>query len=103
MRLHAEELGIELGREDRAYLEYAMFAALRQYLPQVACLYVCLRRSGVRRDTVTCVAAAELIPSGRAVAVRRTRHPRAAIDRVARDLRTRVRDRLPASHPPRRA
>jgi len=93
MRIETRELGIELTRGGHAYLEYAVFGALRQFVPQVDLVNVCLRRNGLG-DGITCVMAADLLPSGRAVAVLRAKHPYAAIDRAAARLRDRIEQRV---------
>ncbi len=95
MRIETRELGIDLKREGHQYLEYAVFGALRQFVPQVDLVTVCLRRHGPEA-AVTCVMAAQLLPSGRAVAVLRARHPYAAIDRAAAELRDRIGERASA-------
>ncbi len=92
MRIKTRELGIDLKREGRQYLEYAVFGALRQFVPSVDMVSVCLRRNGPEA-AVTCVMVAELLPSGRAVAALRARHPYAAIDRAAAELRNRIGER----------
>ncbi len=89
MHIETRELGVELTREGHAYLEYAVFGALRQFVPRVDRVRVCLRRSAPEA-AVTCVMVAELRPSGRAVAMLRADHPYAAIDRAAADLRERI-------------
>jgi ribosome-associated translation inhibitor RaiA len=95
MRVATQGLGIELKREGHAYLEYAVFAALREFLPQIGLVNVCLRRSGREDAAVTCVMAANLLPSGRAVVILRAGHPYAAIDRAAAELRRRIEEALP--------
>ena len=90
MRLEIRELGIELQREGRAYLEYAVFAALRQFLPQIGLVNICLRHTGKASAAVTCVMAAHLLPSGRAVVVCRANHPYAAIERAAAALQREI-------------
>lgn len=100
MRIETRELGIELKREGHAYLEYAVFGALRQFVPRVDRVSVCLRRSGPDA-VVTCVMVADLLPSGRAVAMLRAGHPYAAIDRAAAELRQRI-EHEPADVRPRR-
>ena len=90
MRLETRQLGIELRREGRAYLEYAVFAALRQFLPQIGLVNICLRNTGKASATVTCVMAAHLLPSGRAVVVCRANHPYAAIERAAAALQREI-------------
>lgn len=50
MRIVTQGLGIELKREGHAYLEYAVFAALREFLPRIGRVNVCLRATG-REDT----------------------------------------------------
>lgn len=89
MRIETQGLGIELKREGHAYLEYAVFAALREFLPRIGLVNVCLRASG-REAAVTCVITADLVPSGRAVVANRAGHPYAAIDRAAAQLRRRI-------------
>jgi|WetSurMetagenome_2_1015567.scaffolds.fasta_scaffold173855_2 hypothetical protein len=90
MRIESKECGIDLRREGRAYLEYAVFTALRDFLPRVDLVDVFLRGGGREAPSVTCVMAASLVPSGRAVASHRAAHPYAAIDRAAAELRRRV-------------
>ena len=91
MRIQTEVLGVALGRDERVYLEYAMFAALRQFLPRIGHVFVCLRRSHTGfGGQVSCVATAALLPAGRAVAACRMPVPRAAIDSAARELGRRV-------------
>jgi hypothetical protein len=89
MRIETRELGVELKREGHAYLEYAVFGALRQFVPRVDRVRVCLRRSAPEA-AVTCVMVADLLPSGRAVAILRAGHPYAAIDRATAELRERI-------------
>jgi hypothetical protein len=90
MRIETLELGIELKREGRAYVEYVVFGALRQFVSQVGLVNVCLRRSGWDPSAVTCVMAADLLPSGRAVVALRAGHPYEAIDRAAAQLSRRI-------------
>ena len=94
MRIETQGLGIELKREGHAYLEYAVFAALREFLPRIGIVNVCLRASGREDDSVTGVMAVNLLPSGRAVAAHRAGHPYAAIDRAAEDLRRHIKQAL---------
>ncbi|MGE5360685.1 MAG: hypothetical protein ACM3NQ_16840 [Bacteroidales bacterium] len=100
MRIETRELGVDLKREGHAYLEYAVFGALRQFVPRLHRVRVCLRRSGPEA-AITCVMVAELVPSGRAVAVLRADHPYAAIDGAAAELRDRIEHARP-DPPPRR-
>lgn len=100
MRIETQGLGIELKREGHPYLEYAVFAALREFLPRIGIVNVCLRASGREDDAVTCVMAVDLVPSGRAVVAHRAGHPYAAIDRAAADLRRRIEQELPSSAVP---
>ncbi len=99
MRIETRELGVDLTREGHAYLEYAVFGALRQFVPRVDRVRVCLRRSGPEA-AVTCVMVAELLPSGRAVAILRAGHPYAAIDRAAAELRERLEHHRTDVRPP---
>jgi ribosome-associated translation inhibitor RaiA len=94
MRIETQGLGIELKREGHAYVEYAVFAAVREYLPRIGLVNVCLRASDRKEAAVTCVMAADLMPSGRAVAAHRAGHPYAAIDRAAAELRRRIEQEL---------
>ncbi len=87
MRIETSELGVDLKREGRAYLEYAVFGGLRQFVPRVGLVNVCLRRAGSRPNSVSCVMAAHLLPAGRVVVALRARHPYAAIDRAVAELR----------------
>ncbi len=100
MRIETTELGIDLRREGHAYLEYAVFGALRQFVRRVDRVSVCLRRSGPDA-ALTCVMVAELLPSGRAVAMLRAPHPYAAIDRAAAELRERIEHEPSEVHPQR--
>ncbi len=100
MRIVTQGLGVELKREGHAYLEYAVFAALREFLPRIGRVYVCLRATGREDAAVTCVMAADLVPSGRAVVAHRAGHPYAAIDRAAEELRRRIEQELPSAAPP---
>ncbi len=90
MRIVTQGLGIELKREGRAYLEYAVFAALREFLPRIGIVNVCLRASGRDDHAVTCVMAVDLVPSGRAVVAHQAGHLYAAIDRAAAELRREI-------------
>ena len=76
-----------------------MFAALREFLPRIGRVNVCLRGSGGEAATVTCTMAAHLLPSGRAVVALRAGHPYAAIDRAAAELRRRIEAELPPATP----
>lgn len=96
MRIETQGLGIELKREGQAYLEYAVFAALREFLPRIGLVSVSLRASGPGARAVTCVMAADLVPRGRAVVVHRARHPYAAIERAAAELGRRIEQLLPS-------
>mgnify|MGYP003587891886 CR=1 FL=1 len=100
MRIETQSLGIELKREGRAYLEYVVFAALREFLPRIGLVNVCLRASGREDAAVTCVMAADLLPSGRAVVAHRAGHPYAAIDGAAAELRRRIELELPSGAVP---
>jgi hypothetical protein len=99
MHIDLRKLGIELTREGHAYVEYAVFDALRQFAPRIDRVNVCLRRSGPDA-LVTCVMVAELRPSGRAVAILRAGHPYAAIDRTAAELRDRIEHERADAPPP---
>ncbi len=98
MRIETRELGVALSREGRAYVEYAVFGALREFAPQVDLVNVCLRRKP-RGRAVTCVMAAHLLPAGRAVVVLRASHPYAVVDRAAAELRSRVEHERPPLRP----
>ena len=100
MQIETQGLGIELKREGHAYLQYAVFAALREFLPRIGLVNVCLRGSGGEAAAVTCTMAANLLPSGRAVVALRASHPYAAIDRAAAELRRRIEEELPSATPP---
>ena len=100
MHIETQGLGIDLKREGHAYLEYAVFAALRELLPRIGLVNVCLRASGREASAVTCVMAADLLPSGRAVVALRAGHPYAAIDRAAAELRRRIEEEPPSATAP---
>lgn len=94
MRIETQGLGIDVKREGHAYLEYAVFTALHEFLPRIGLVNVCLRASGRDGAAVTCVMAADLVPSGRAVVAHRAGRLYAAIDRAAADLRRRIEQEL---------
>lgn len=91
MRIETNEFGIDVGPEALAWLRAALFDALREHVPHIDLVNVTLRRrTKVSPTGVTCVMAAHLLPSGRAVVLVRAGAAREAIDHAIPALRAEV-------------
>ncbi len=87
MRIHTNELGVDLGAAGRARLEAALARVLHEAASRVHLVNVSLRRSETREATISCIIAVHLMPSGRIVVALRAEAPGRAIDCALAELR----------------